>query len=329
MNFISSKEAEPTTLDSIKDVLNNSAEMVSNTASNITSSINKSPYATYYNNYVYLGLILVIVISLIIAYILYRLMTTKLFLNTKLICQDTKVPVLGIEKHTFEFKFDKTGNGERRSYTFWIYLNDMNKFKNNFKNVFYISSTNKDQINLEDASPYVFLDAQQNRMYVRFAKINSTEKKTFTSITSSNLDDIMKQGIVIPYIPLQRWVHIAIVCNANSYKNYIYAYVDGDLVNTTSQNEKDRFITYCGSSCSTKDLRDIDINNNGFLVTGGTPNETINGPGFSGLLAKVTTFNYELNQKDIYDDYYSGPVGGIFAQLGLGMYGIRNPIYKL
>ena len=52
----------------------------------------------------------------------------------------------------------------------------------------------------------------------------------------------MKTGIVIPYIPLQRWVHIAIICNANSYKNYIYAYVDGDLVSTTSNNEKDRYL---------------------------------------------------------------------------------------
>jgi hypothetical protein len=336
MNFTSSSK-QPSALDNIKEVIADSANAITSTASNAVSSITTpfakqttaTDYLAVYNKYIYLGLLLVIIISLIIAYTLYRIITTRLFLNSKLICQDTKVPVLCTEKHKFEFKFDKTGNGERRSYTFWIYINDMNKYRNSFKNVFYITNNDKDVFRLEDASPHVFLDSVQNRMYVRFSKNNDSMPATFSNITDDNLNELMQQGITIPYVPLQRWVHIAIVCNANSYKNYIYAYVDGDLVNTTSQGEKDRFITNCNTNCRTKELRDIDINKNGYVVTGGLANDTTATNGFSGLLAKITTYNYELNQKDIYDDYYAGPIGGLLAQLGLGMYGIRNPIYKL
>ena len=32
---------------------------------------------------------------------------------------------------------------------------------------------------------------------------------------------------------------------------------------------------------------------------------------------------------DIYNDYNAGPIDSIFAKLGLGLYGVRNPIYKI
>ena len=117
-----------------------------------------------------------------------------------------------------------------------------------------------------------------------------------------------------------------IVYSLNSYKNYIYAYVDGDLVSTTSTREKDR---YLGDTEDTrKDLTKININNSGIINVGGELNDT-QGPGFSGLVSKISTFNYELNQRDVYNDYYWGPIGNILARIGLGMYGVRNPIYKL
>jgi hypothetical protein len=236
------------------------------------------------------------------------------------------VPVLCTERKKIDFKYDKTGNGERRSFTFWIYIHDMNKYKDNYKNVFSIRGDEK-SVKLDSASPYIFLDKTNNRMFVRFSTRNeepTTKGYDYTNITESALKTIMTQGIVIPYIPLQRWVHIAVVCNANSYKNYIYAYVDGDLVNTTSNGETDKYIDGC-----VKSFTDLDLNVSGSLSIGGVPNDTAEGPGFSGLISKITTYNYELNQKDIYDDYYNGPVGGLLAKLGLGMFGIRSPIYKL
>jgi len=201
----------------------------------------------------------------------------------------------------------------------------MNRFSGSYKNVFNIQSSSA-STKISEASPFIFLDKTDNKLYVRFAKTSNNESKEYNSLTHNNLKDFMKTGIVIPYIPLQRWVHVAIVCNANSYKNYIYAYVDGDLVSTTSNNEKDR---YLGDTDDTrKELTKININLGGIINIGGELNST-EGPGFSGLISKISTFNYELNQRDVYNDYYWGPIGNILAKLGLGMYGIRNPIYKL
>lgn len=302
-----------------------------NYVTNTTTSI-KEKYGDYFsNNYLFIGLIAVVVICVIVGWFLYRIITTKLFLNLKEISEDTKVPIIGIEKKIINFSYEPTGNGERRSYSFWIYIHDMNKNNGQYKRVLCMS---KDESNkLDDCSPYIFLDKTINKMYIRFGRQGGaaalpTTSDTYTSITESGLDTIMKRGITIPYIPIQRWVHVAVVCNANSYKNYIYAYIDGDLVNTTSSKENDRFITNSGTPIQ-KDLSDMALNVSGKLTIGGTSNDYVNGMGFSGLISKFTTYNYELNQKDIFDDYYSGPVGGLMAKLGLGMYGIRSPIYKL
>jgi len=310
-------------IDSVKNVFNTGSTTISNTTNTVKSSIDVD-YLN--NNALYIGLLLVIVLCVVIAYVLYTIITTKLFLNVKQIADETKVPVLCTEKKKITYTFDKTGNGERRSYTFWIYIHDMNKYKDNYKHVFSIRSDDKTNT-LDNASPYIFLDKNDNRMYVRFSstKINDdTKNKTYIDINENYLKTFMEQGIVIPYIPLQRWVHVAVVCNANSYKNYIYAYVDGDLVNTTSNGENDKYITGCK-----KNLDNLDLNVSGILNIGGIANDFAEGPGFSGLVSKITTYNYELNQKDIYDDYYNGPVGGLLAKIGLGMFGIRSPIYKL
>jgi len=193
----------------------------------------------------------------------------------------------------------------------------------------------KEEVIVSGSIFYVFLDRTDNKMYVRFSKTTTSTSTTPVSpditsynqlSTTSNLKTFMRQGIVIPYIPLQRWVHVAIVCNANSYKNYIYAYIDGDLVSTTSHNEKDNY--FQNDEASRKNLQNMNINKGGVINIGGELNSN-DGPGFSGLVSKISTFNYELNQRDVYNDYYWGPVGNLLAKLGLGMYGIRNPIYKL
>jgi hypothetical protein len=294
---------------------------------NTTSSI-KQQYGSFFeNNYLYMGLIGVVAVCIFVGWFLYRIITTKLFLNIKEVAEDTKVPIIGTEKKVFKFEYEPTGNGERRSYTFWIYIHDMSKYPNNYKRVLSMSKSDNEE-KIDKHSPYIFLDKTQNRMYIRFGSKNpTTNTSTYETITETGLPGIMSSGITIPYIPIQRWVHVAVVCNSNSYKNYIYAYVDGDLVNTTSTKEKDRFIS--NGDTVEKNLGNIDLNVSTILTIGGNPNDLTNGCGFSGLVSKFTTYNYELNQKDIFDDYYSGPIGGFMAKLGLGMYGIRSPIYKL
>lgn len=301
-------------LDSLKNTF-------SSTASTLTNTVKENYNSLFNSGYLYFGLVAVVIVCVILAYLLYYLITTRLFLQVKVVADETKTPVVCNEKRKIKFTYDKTGNGERRTFTFWIYLHDMNKYKGMYKNVFNVNET-EDIVNINKPSPYIFLDKDNNRLYIRFSKKGSTAEFKYSYLEGS-LSEFMRQGIVVPYVPLQRWVHIAVVCNANSYKNYIYAYVDGDLVNSTSTNEKDSVLG------GVKDLRDLNLNVQGFLNIGGSPNDFAEGPGFSGLISKVTTYNYELNQKDIYDDYSSGPIGGILSRLGLSNYGVRSPIYKI
>lgn len=310
--------------DNLKNMFSGS----DNDSGGILSSITSAKKSFSGDSSIYIGLFIVIVICLGVAYILYVLITTKLFLNIHQVVDETKIPIICTEKRRFDFEIKKTGNGERRTYTFWIYLHDMNRFAGNYKNVFNIQASSS-ITDPRKASPFVFLDKTDNKLYVRFADLGTSDSSTVSSymtLTENSLKIFMRNGIVIPYVPLQRWVHIAIVCNANSYKNYIYAYVDGDLVSTTSHNEKDR---YLGDTEDTrKTLTKMNINMGGVVNIGGELNST-EGPGFSGLVSKISTFNYELNQRDVYNDYYWGPIGNLLARIGLGMYGIRNPIYKL
>jgi hypothetical protein len=301
-------------LDSLKNAL-------SSTSSTLTSTVKQNYDSLFNSGYLYFGLVAVVIVCVLLAYLLYYLITTRLFLQVKVVAEETKTPVVSNEKRKIKFTYDKTGNGERRTFSFWIYLHDMNKYKGMYKNVFNVNET-EEVVNINKPSPYIFLDKNNNRLYIRFSKKGSTAEFKYSQLDGS-LVEFMRQGIVIPYVPLQRWVHIAIVCNANSYKNYIYAYVDGDLVNSTSTGEKDSVLD------GVKDLRDLNLNVQGFLNIGGSPNDFAEGPGFSGLISKVTTYNYELNQKDIYDDYSSGPIGGILSRLGLSNYGVRSPIYKI
>jgi len=314
--------------DGFIDKLYGSLEKTSDNVANLASSV-KSGYNSLFEGYrLYIGLIIVVIVCSLLAYLLYYLITTRVFLQSVIIAKETNSPIIANEKRQLDFVYDKTGNGERRSFTFWIYIHDMNKYKGMYKNVFNITNIQKNT-DLRQMSPCVFLDKDNNRMYVRFGSIlpENNDFQYYSSITQPNLARFMKQGITIPYIPLQRWVHIGIVCNANSYKNYIYAYVDGDLVNSTSTGEKDNYIP--NSNDTLKDLKNMDLNINGFLNIGGDSNDTAEGPGFSGLVSKITTYNYELNQKDIFADYYKGPIGGFFSKLGLPNYGVRSPIYKI
>lgn len=315
-----------TSFDTIKDTFTAPFTMTAEKTKEATSRV--AEFIQYNNSSLFIGLLIVILICAIVAYTLYYLITTKLFLNVKQVADKTKIPILGTSYNTFDFTINKTGNGDRRTYTFWIYIHDMNKNTGNYKHV--LSLNNGTDTDIRNASPFIFLDKTNNRLYIRLSRTKKDYTDQDTQIKDlktlgegENLDKFMEQGIIIPYVPLQRWVHIGIVCNANSYKNYIYTYVDGDLVNTSSTDERDRYIN---NATINKDYRNLDINVSGILRIGGDGNEYY---GFSGLVSKFTTFNYELNQKDIYQEYNDGPIGSMFAKLGLGLYGIQSPIYKI
>ena len=279
---------------------------------------------SYENKYYIIGgLILVVVVCILVAYGLYSMISYTVFNQSKIVIPETKTPIICNKLSKFDItSFNKTGNGKRRTYTFWIYIHDMNKYNGSYKHVFHIG----DSGDIRSASPYVFLDKSQNRLYFRLSSLagitNDTLETSHVSVqnlSSSDLNNFMKQGVAVPYVPIQRWVHIAIVVNENSNGGTMFAYVDAELVNIVSSTN---------SSDSEVNINNLDLDKMGPLETGGSF-ESVGGPGFSGLISKITTFNYDLNNKDIHSDYIQGPLDGMMAAMGLSAYGVRSPVYKL
>jgi hypothetical protein len=232
----------------------------------------------------------------------------------------------------------------------------MTKYKGQYQTIAAVSADGDNEYKLASCSPYIFLDKTNNTMYIRFSKLEDDSFREITNISSiKDLHRYLKSGIVIDYVPLQRWVHIAIVCNSNAFKTTLFAYVDGDLVKSISDSEPFTLKVYenhyhneanktCEGGTITDDnnktvicrgsekseLNNLNLNTTGYLYVGNNRDYKYGvGPGFSGLLSSFTSYNYELNQQDIYGIYNNGPVTGFLAKLGLGSYGIRNPVYKL
>jgi hypothetical protein len=320
----------------------------SSIVSNATESIRNFYDTSFNNNTLFIGLFIVIIFTIIIAYLLYTYIGTLLFAKIKNTVSDTKVPVIGTRLSKFTAELAKNANGSRKSFSFWIYINDMVKYKGEYQIVAAVSSDGDIAYNIENCSPYIFLDKTNNTLFIRFTKLDdekyNDEIKQLN--TPMDLHKFMRTGISIDYVPMQRWVHIAVVCNSSAFKTTLFAYVDGELVKTVADGETFKLIGYetlylenscngdvnlqiCQKSHKT-DFNNININQTGYLYVGNTRDYSKGiGPGFYGLLSSFTVYNYELNQQDIYNIYNEGPVTGFLAKLGLSSYGVRSPIYKL
>ena len=355
-NFVNSIFKTPQ--ESVKNIMNNKSidsvkDMSKNLYDNSVKKINEittSPSAI-------IGLIILVILTVIIAYVMYTYVEKSLFNQSKYIVEQTKLPIVCTKKTSISLdrKIESTGNGKKRSYTFWIYVKD--NIHTNYKNILYVGN---DKIN--ERGPTIFLDKRGNRMFVRFAKdgeyqdssndfkegnsgtstegaLASSAALDFKSINeldeaydegatggdyTENIIKYMRQGIVIPYVPIQRWVHIGIVVNdyGSSDGGSIIAYVDGELVAEALHGEKITSLGEVGEMRYNINYLNLEYTNK--LVVGGDNND-----GVHGLLSKFTIYNYDLNDRDIYNDYAEGPIDNFLAKLGLGAYGLRNPVYRI
>jgi hypothetical protein len=125
----------------------------------------------------------------------------------------------------------------------------------------------------------------------------------------------------IDYVPLQRWVNI--IVNVNN--NMLSVIMDGAIHSTRILNENNLKCTEDASSNLVSPTA-------GTLMIGNI-NEDINIlPAADGYISRIQFFNYSLKTPaHIKKIYNSGPVKsvGILQKLGLPLYGIRNPLYRI
>jgi hypothetical protein len=223
-----------------------------------------------------------------------------------------------------------SGNGNKRTYCFWIYILDINALQGgDYRHFATITEKQNKQSDIHKSSLCIRLNRKNNSLDFRFGTNDETPldigSGTFNKITESNTKIMC--GINIKYVPIQRWVHIAVVLN-DTGGGSVTTYIDGNFVETINNKnikelERDPNILI--------NVGKLNLQHTGTLYVGGleTPTDANIPLGFSGLLSRFTIFNFDLNRNDIYKEYSQGPIKGGLSSIGLTAYGIRNPIYKL
>jgi len=299
--------------------------------------------------------ILIAAAILFTAYFLYNYISGILANKITWIIPETKVPTLGnVYTKASGDGIPTNLNGRRMTFMFWIYINDITSGAGEYRHVLHRGEENP----AISASPLVMLDKQVNKLYIRFSTktivSDTTRDKTWADIITNSkksiapgcaaavcttaeqtaidavtdehaiIKDLSTHGIIVDYVPLQRWVHIAVVVDDTVNKGSINLYMDGELVKSVSSSES---VVVSGSTYNYS-FQDLNLEKKGDIWRGGS-SASIIGNGFSGLTGKIGFTNFEMNAKDVYQEYLKGPMDNLTSKLGLPAYGVRSPVYRL
>jgi hypothetical protein len=302
---------------------------VENTKDAIMNAMSDSSSSFYF-------IIVLLVIAAFVCYILYYIITDTVINQQKILIPGTEMPIICTEHRSFPFTQKlESGNGNKRTYCFWIYIFDIGAASGEYRHVAHIAKKNVGDYDIKDSTIYIRLKEDRNKLQVRFP-MNNNDRPGLV-INSPDNDFLVNTtgevtGIEIEYIPLQRWVHVGIVIN-DIGGGTMNVFIDGNYSKTeNNQTIQDKNNTNNGREyykpSNYLNISKLNLNNEGELHIGGDRIGTTM-YGFSGLVSKFSIFNYDMNRNDIYKEYSAGPMKGILASMGLSAYGIRNPIYKI
>jgi hypothetical protein len=325
-------------MDQAKETVANVSDKVTNTASNLMSQVSTAGQMLQTSNgLLIVGAIISIFVLMVIVLAFYWMINRTINNRKKYVIPETKVPIVASKLQSFDASLvPAPGNGKRVSFTFWIYIHDMNKYQGLYKNVLYRGDVSS---STATSSPVVLLDSTTNKMHIMFGteKPDPYEgKKNNIGIGVNGVSGelskerevkylVATRGITIDYIPIQRWVHIGIVVNEEINGGAITAYV-------VSRTEADNSVvlqaegTTLGAVETKLDIQNMNLDKRGNIYIGGSTESIVQG--FSGLLSRLTFYNYDLNVRDMYNSYMEGPVDGLATKIGAA-YGVRTPIYRL
>jgi len=210
--------------------------------------------------------------------------------------------------------------GQEFSFNFWIYLSDSYDKTSNHKVIFQrgtdavLNGTALPTLMNDKTNPIVVMDKDTNRMM--FA-VNTSHVASALSLNEIFARDPITKRYKGPYlvtsvdyVPLQRWVNIAMTVR----DNMLAVYMDGDLYSIVTTND------VINESGKVPFIR-MPVGD----VTVGDPVNNIR-----GFMAKFSFYNYSLTQNQIMKIYNAGPQSASFLSFfGLNRYGVRSPIYEL
>jgi len=344
----SATSAAAASLDKVKDVAANAKESLQNFTATNSGSV--------------LALVVAgIAITFVTAAALYWIINRNLVNTASYLLVESKIPRLATQvSKCVGSPIPASGNGRRQSICFWVYINDINEYSGSYRHVFHRGNSSDD---FTKAGPYVRLDKDTNSITVTYA-VTASETPLVTNFTGYSTSDggspvpdsaadpknneekwkFMKQahGITFDYIPLQRWVHLAVVVNEDMNGGTMTTYIDGELTKTVSPNlVTNPSLNQAGNNQATAvtvtgdtlvypifDISHINLDQAGDVYVGGSTSSPI-GPGFSGLVSRITFFNYDISAQDVYANYRLGPIDNLLARMGLPAYGVQSPVYRI
>jgi hypothetical protein len=269
-----------------------------------------------------LVVIAMIVLVLVVVYIMQMIKKTRLqniVLQSSMIAMDNRTVVpFSVPAGNMSL----VSNGQEYSYSFWIFMGSAYASTTQPKIILQRGNTNTYTSNgliqiSSSTSPLIMLDKASNKMYfaVSTSAVGATSLSPTDIIKQTSAGDYTSGYLVtyIDYVPLQRWVNIALVIKNTA----IYVYMDADLYSVAS-------VASAHSGLSGSTTNPMIAGTSGDLTLGDSRYST---PGFLSL---ARFYNYALGQSDLQALYSSGPVPQSWlSYIGLGQYGVRNPVYEV
>lgn len=247
----------------------------------------------------------VVILVLIIAYIVWRVKRSDLK-STVIVRDPLRLYDSGVPYTVDASAIPSTVNGQEYSYSFWIYL------------VQYESSSSDYLIFGRGikpgggGSPLVYLDNNTNKMYVSVAKNTSLLDEALDSVPGST----QYVTATIDYVPLQRWVNVAVVV-----QDYLMTvFMDGDIYTVSNVTD----VPDAGATSASTSKRSIFGPTSGDVIVGSSTSKA------KAFVSQIQFFNFALTQRDVRTKYAAGPLtASALSILGIPAYGIRSPIYKI
>jgi hypothetical protein len=286
-------------------------------------------------------IVLVTGVSFYVMYHLYKIIM-KTDLRTVTLLKDAiKVPQYRKVNINADVPMPSLYNGAEFSYSAWMYIESFNR-------------TGKPQLVLyngkgdsfSDAiSPVFYLDPE----YVTLHVLLRTNKGARAGVHRGSLENLHKYRdcdfvrLSVDYVPMQRWVNVTLVVD----NEYVQLFFDGELrkviditdkdlienihsdIQTTTKGpddlcENDNVCCKPENTCCGKRLMNTNTGKQLYIGKIGTDEV------FNGYLSKVQFFNYAITVDHAKIIYKSGPLHqSMLGRLGLPMYGLRNPFYKI
>lgn len=276
-------------------------------------------------------------IAFFVAFILYWIITrgTQTFKKKTFLIPDTKTPKTGYEVHQLDTDGIPTLKNNA-TVSFWLYVNEIPDVPVNNTVIRHVWHRGDSKWGAELSSPLVLIKSsksaapsqvQKNTLLISF-KSETADNQTFNPTKPSRLTQInymvASRGLEIDYIPVKRWVHVAVTVDKKS--KIMKAYVDGENVKTVDARASKVISNVTGTV--TRKLTNMDLNGTGNIHIGGRPTSDL-GLGFSGLVSNIRYSNWDMSAREVYREYKRGPIDNLLSRMGLPAYGVQTPVYKI